>query len=177
MRTVLLLQIGAAAHEAQHSLSELDDVCEICVQLETGSAADTAANHSIAPLAPAANIGAWAHPALLALSPRLSLEIAEHAPSDDGTVRLLFRCYDGAVIESVLIPAEMGRDQARTTLCISSQVGCARACTFCETGSIAEIIVEIIQGFLAVLIHMDPVITQARGFFLSEKDIVAWPVI
>jgi 23S rRNA (adenine2503-C2)-methyltransferase len=83
-----------------------------------------------------AGIGAWARPALLALSPSPSMEIAERAPSEDGTVRLLLRAEDGALVESVIIPAEAGRDHLRTTLCISSQVGCARACTFCETGTL-----------------------------------------
>jgi 23S rRNA (adenine2503-C2)-methyltransferase len=48
----------------------------------------------------------------------------------------LLRARDGALIESVIIPAHAGRDSARTTLCISSQVGCARACSFCETGQL-----------------------------------------
>ncbi len=74
-------------------------------------------------------IGAWARPALLDLDPSLSLEVAEEAPSADETVRLLLRARDGALVESVLIPGP-----SRTTLCISSQVGCARACSFCETG-------------------------------------------
>jgi 23S rRNA (adenine2503-C2)-methyltransferase len=77
----------------------------------------------------ALEIGAWARPTLLALDARPSLEIAEEAPSADETVRLLLRARDGALVESVLIPGP-----ARTTLCISSQVGCARACSFCETG-------------------------------------------
>ncbi|XXX79580.1 23S rRNA (adenine(2503)-C(2))-methyltransferase RlmN [Sorangium sp. So ce134] len=77
----------------------------------------------------ALGVGAWAHEALLALDPGLSLEIAERAPSEDDTLRLVLRARDGALIESVLIPGP-----ARTTLCVSSQVGCARACAFCETG-------------------------------------------
>ncbi|WP_437945905.1 23S rRNA (adenine(2503)-C(2))-methyltransferase RlmN [Sorangium sp. So ce296] len=77
----------------------------------------------------ALGVGAWAHEALLALEPGLSLEIAERAPSEDDTLRLVLRARDGALIESVLIPGP-----ARTTLCVSSQVGCARACAFCETG-------------------------------------------
>jgi 23S rRNA (adenine2503-C2)-methyltransferase len=77
----------------------------------------------------ALGIGAWAHGALLALSPEVSLSIAEVAPSADETLRLVLRARDGALIEAVLIPGP-----ARTTLCLSSQVGCARACTFCETG-------------------------------------------
>lgn len=81
-----------------------------------------------------AGIGAWARPTLLGLSPAPRLELAEKAPSADGTIRLLFRTVDGALVESVIIPTADGRRTARTTLCISSQVGCARACTFCETG-------------------------------------------
>ncbi len=45
------------------------------------------------------------------------------------TVKWLFRTRDGASIETVL----MGYPR-RTTLCISSQAGCAMACTFCATG-------------------------------------------
>ncbi len=81
-------------------------------------------------------IGRWARPALLVLSPRIELEIAERAPSEDGAERLLLRARDGALFESVIIPAQAGRDRARTTLCLSSQVGCARGCTFCETGTL-----------------------------------------
>ena len=50
--------------------------------------------------------------------------------SADGTKKYLFRLADGNAIESVLIP-----DEDRTTLCISSQVGCAMGCEFCLTGT------------------------------------------
>lgn len=57
-----------------------------------------------------------------------TVEIEQSA--DDGTTRKwLFRAPDGAAIEAVL----MGYPR-RTTLCISSQVGCALGCTFCATG-------------------------------------------
>jgi len=57
-----------------------------------------------------------------------SVEIEQSA--DNGlTKKWLFRCADGSPIESVL----MGYP-TRTTLCISSQVGCAMGCTFCATG-------------------------------------------
>jgi 23S rRNA (adenine2503-C2)-methyltransferase len=49
--------------------------------------------------------------------------------SQDGTAKHLWRLQDGELIESVLIPV---RD--RLTLCMSSQAGCAMACTFCATG-------------------------------------------
>ncbi len=84
----------------------------------------------------AAALGAWVRPCLLPLSPAPSLVLHERAPSVDGTTRLLFRTVDGHLVESVIIPAERGRDRPRTTLCISSQVGCARACSFCETGQL-----------------------------------------
>jgi 23S rRNA (adenine2503-C2)-methyltransferase len=74
-------------------------------------------------------IGAWAHPALLSLEVEPALEIIERAGTDDGTERLVLRARDGAIVETVIIPGP-----GRTTVCISSQVGCARACTFCETG-------------------------------------------
>ena len=77
----------------------------------------------------AIGVGAWARPTLLALDASLSLAIASEAPSEDTTIRLALRARDGALIEAVIIPGP-----ARTTLCVSSQVGCARACTFCETG-------------------------------------------
>lgn len=56
-------------------------------------------------------------------------EIASRALSADGTCKYLFRLQDGASIEAVDIP-----DRDRRTLCISSQAGCALACTFCVTG-------------------------------------------
>lgn len=51
--------------------------------------------------------------------------------SADGTTKYLWKLHDGHVIESVLIP-----DDDRLTLCVSSQVGCAMACTFCLTGDL-----------------------------------------
>ncbi len=58
-----------------------------------------------------------------------SPEAARVQVSADGTAKHLWRLADGEMVESVLIPAE-----DRLTLCISSQAGCAMACTFCATG-------------------------------------------
>ncbi|MCC6525732.1 MAG: 23S rRNA (adenine(2503)-C(2))-methyltransferase RlmN [Polyangiaceae bacterium] len=82
----------------------------------------------------AASVPSRARAALLELSPAPCLELVERAPSADGATRLLFRTWDGRLIESVIIPATAERPRPRTTLCVSSQVGCARACSFCETG-------------------------------------------
>ena len=48
--------------------------------------------------------------------------------SSDGTVKNAVRLHDGLVVESVLIPTD-----ARTTACVSSQVGCSLDCSFCAT--------------------------------------------
>jgi len=71
--------------------------------------------------------------------------------SIDGTAKHLWRLADGELIESVLIPTS-----TRLTLCISSQAGCAMACTFCATGwmgyqrqlSTAEIVAQYRQARL-----------------------------
>ena len=60
--------------------------------------------------------------------PRLALETQQR--STDGTRKFLFRMHDGQAIETVAIP-----DGERMTFCISSQVGCALACSFCATGA------------------------------------------
>ena len=51
--------------------------------------------------------------------------------SADGTRRYLVRLSDGEFAETVFIPEEH-----RSTICISSQIGCALACTFCLTGQL-----------------------------------------
>ncbi|NOY98381.1 MAG: 23S rRNA (adenine(2503)-C(2))-methyltransferase RlmN [Chloroflexi bacterium] len=61
--------------------------------------------------------------------------VARHESRDGETQKTLFELRDGLRIETVLMryPAREGR-QARRTLCISTQVGCAMGCTFCATG-------------------------------------------
>lgn len=50
--------------------------------------------------------------------------------SRDGTVKMLLRLADGALIETVLIP-----EKTHYTQCLSTQVGCAMGCAFCSTGT------------------------------------------
>jgi len=64
----------------------------------------------------------------------LSLEDRETSRID-GTVKYLFKTYDGHYIESVLIRSDMTAE-GRITICISSQVGCLMGCGFCETANI-----------------------------------------
>ncbi|QGY39683.1 23S rRNA (adenine(2503)-C(2))-methyltransferase RlmN [Pseudodesulfovibrio cashew] len=58
-------------------------------------------------------------------------DIAKVQQSKDGTIKFLLRMTDGALIETVLIPM-----QDRYSQCLSTQVGCAMACTFCNTGKL-----------------------------------------
>ncbi len=64
-------------------------------------------------------------------------ELVVKQGSSDTTQKFLWRLADGALIESVLIPANpglYGDASDRHTLCISTQVGCAYGCRFCASG-------------------------------------------
>ncbi len=50
---------------------------------------------------------------------------------DASTVKKLFSCADGSIIESVLMRHEDGRN----TVCLSCQVGCPMGCVFCASGA------------------------------------------
>jgi 23S rRNA (adenine2503-C2)-methyltransferase len=55
--------------------------------------------------------------------------LVQRERSIDGTEKFVLRLADGRTIESVFIP-----DTPAMTFCISTQVGCAMACSFCLTG-------------------------------------------
>lgn len=75
--------------------------------------------------------------------------------ADQGrTVKYLFRLGDGRTIETVVMHYDAtARSRARTTICVSSQVGCPIGCSFCATGqsgfdrNLSE--AEIVDQFLA----------------------------
>ncbi|MGB5638048.1 MAG: 23S rRNA (adenine(2503)-C(2))-methyltransferase RlmN [Sedimenticolaceae bacterium] len=76
------------------------------------------------------------------LVPRIALA----QPAGDGTVKWVLELADGQHIETVYIP-----EGSRSTICVSSQVGCALDCSFCSTAqqgfnrnlSAAEIIGQV----------------------------------
>jgi len=78
-----------------------------------------------------------------------TLEIQQRESAPDATTKLAFRAGDGEIVETVLIPH---RD--RTTVCVSSQIGCAYGCQFCATGqqgltrslSEGEIVHQVVQA-------------------------------
>ncbi len=80
-----------------------------------------------------------------------SLELFRRCDSIvDGATKLLLRTAAGMLIEAVILRIETGR----TTLCVSSQVGCAAACEFCATGKMGiarnlspdEILDQVLQA-------------------------------
>ena len=76
--------------------------------------------------------------------------------STDGTKKYLYRTSTGKYIETAYIPEEK-----RSTLCVSSQVGCKMGCLFCMTGK---------QGFQQHL-NTGEIINQLRS--LPEKHKVS----
>jgi len=73
-----------------------------------------------------------------------------HTSSDKSTTKIIVQLHDGHHVESVI----MRHDKSRVTQCVSSQVGCAMACTFCATGtmgmrgnlSTGEILEQMVHG-------------------------------
>jgi len=59
--------------------------------------------------------------------PSLSIDHTQY--SEDGTIKVRFRTYDGHGVEGVIIPTD-----TRMTACVSSQIGCSLSCKFCATG-------------------------------------------
>jgi len=82
--------------------------------------------------------------------------------SSDGTRRYLVRLADGELAETVFIPEEH-----RNTICISSQIGCALACTFCMTGQLG-LIRHLTPGEIVgqvLIIQRDNLAWEARDSF------------
>jgi len=73
--------------------------------------------------------------------------------STDGTKKYLYRSWVGKFIEAAYIP-----EYNRSTLCVSSQVGCKMGCLFCMTGK---------QGFQGQL-SAGEIVNQIRS--LPERD-------
>ena len=83
------------------------------------------------------------------------LEVARVQTATDGTRKFAFRLHDGNEIESVLMP-----NRTHHTLCVSSQVGCAMGCDFCQTARMGLVrhlsAGEIVQQVVEAARHTDP---------------------
>jgi 23S rRNA (adenine2503-C2)-methyltransferase len=87
-----------------------------------------------------------------ALSP--ADEVRRVVSADGNTTKLLLRMSDGTLIETVLMQyPEPGEKHPRSTVCVSTQAGCAMGCVFCATGqmgfernlSAAEIVTQVLH--------------------------------
>lgn len=93
------------------------------------------------------------------------------------TTKIAFLLTDGATVEAVSIP--MYGDTR--TLCVSSQVGCARACAFCQTGraglsrnlSAAEIVAQVVSAGRLEGHRFRNIVFMGMGEPLDNLDSVA----
>ncbi len=97
-----------------------------------------------------------------------SLELEEiQVSKKSDTKKFLFKCHDGSLIESVLIP-----EQDRLTLCLSTQVGCPLDCQFCATGQMGYkrnlSVFEIIDQFIQTSKHSEKTITNIVYMGMGE---------
>ena len=106
-----------------------------------------------------------------------SLELAKSQTALDGTIKLLFALRTGQHIETVLIP-DLNSDgtASRLTVCVSSQVGCAMACSFCATGQMrfrqnltsGEIVDQVLIINKLALEHYDSRVTNIVFMGMGE---------
>ena len=110
-----------------------------------------------------------------------ALEPVAESVSDDGeTVKWLWRLPDDRSVETVLM-----HYADRSTVCISTQAGCAMACGFCATGqagfernlSIGEIVEQVIRARQHALPRrLSNVVLMGMGEPLANLDRV-WPAV
>ena len=90
------------------------------------------------------------------------LELSQRYDSQiDGATKLLFRTEAGMQIETVILRIATGR----TTLCVSSQVGCAAACEFCATGQMG-----VAQNLTAAQI-LDQVVQAGQLLYVEQRQL------
>ncbi len=91
----------------------------------------------------------------------------------EGVLKFVITLEDGLAIESVIIPA-----QGRTTLCVSSQVGCRMGCRFCATGAmgfvrnldVAEIVGQVVAARFELGQAVDNLVFMGMGEPLDNFD-------
>ncbi len=98
----------------------------------------------------------------------------------DTTEKFLFKLHDGALIETVLIPATPGLTSTdeRQTVCVSTQVGCGFACKFCASGlkgfkrnlSAAEIVDQVCHVQKLTKQRVDNIVVMGMGEPMMNYD-------
>ena len=106
----------------------------------------------------------------------------EEYDGDAVTKKALFRCPDGSLIESVLIPmASADGVAAKHTLCVSSQVGCRMGCAFCSTARLGlarsleawEIVSQALTARLVLGWDFGNIVFMGMGESLDNFDKLA----
>ncbi|MHB1785336.1 MAG: 23S rRNA (adenine(2503)-C(2))-methyltransferase RlmN [Acidimicrobiales bacterium] len=111
------------------------------------------------------------------LAPALELAIESRA-DDNKTYKWLWELSGGARIETVLM-----HYRSRSTVCVSTQAGCAMACGFCATGqagftrqlSVGEIVEQVVRARRSCLDQPEPkrlsnVVFMGMGEPLANYD-------
>ncbi|WP_100374288.1 23S rRNA (adenine(2503)-C(2))-methyltransferase RlmN [Bacillus sp. FJAT-45037] len=89
--------------------------------------------------------------------------LTEHVKqeSSDGTIKFLFKLYDGNLIETVLMKHKYG-----LSVCVTTQVGCNIGCSFCASGLLKKSrdlsSGEIVEQIMNVQQHLDTVGNEER---------------
>ncbi len=108
--------------------------------------------------------------------------IVTSTSNDGATTKWLHSLHDGATIESVLMHYD-----TRSTVCVSSQAGCAMGCTFCATGqagftrhlSTGEIVEQVVRAARQAQDsqrRLSNVVFMGMGEPLANFDRV-WPAV
>lgn len=99
----------------------------------------------------------------ISVPPIVSMQISK----EDNAHKYLYRLNDQRTIETVLMPIK-----DRLTQCVSSQVGCAMACSFCNTGDMGLMrnlkTHEIVDQVLEVARNYPPEISAKHGDRISN---------
>ena len=98
---------------------------------------------------------------------------------DSGTKKFLLKLHDGLETESVILSID-GFKKKRYTLCLSSQVGCAMGCDFCQTAQMgllrnlttAEIVAQWHAANHALETNIDNIVFMGMGEPLENLDAV-----
>jgi 23S rRNA (adenine2503-C2)-methyltransferase len=105
--------------------------------------------------------------------------IPSKVEDDCGTLKFLLKLSDGLETESVILPID-GFNKKRHTLCVSSQVGCAMGCTFCQTAKLgllrnlttAEIVAQWFAAYHTLGTTIDNIVFMGMGEPLDNFDAV-----
>ena len=100
-------------------------------------------------------------------------EVLRKQSSADGTVKYLWRLWDGNAVESVVMRYRYGN-----TVCISSQVGCRQGCVFCASSglglvrdlSAGEMLEEVLYSGLDSGAKLTGIVLMGIGEPLENYD-------